>query len=57
MTNIYKLLEDIKILKKSFQSSEIINIPRAQISKVDNLARSVRKQPSFLIYIDAELAV
>ena len=50
-------LEDIKILKMSFQSSEIIHIPRAQNSKADSLARNARKQSSFVVHMDAELPV
>ena len=48
-------LEDIKFLKRSFNNSEIIHIPRTQNSKADSLARSARKQPSFVVHMDAEL--
>ena len=48
-------LEDIKFLKRSFNSSEIIHIPRTHNSKADSLARSARKQPSFVVHMDAEL--
>ena len=43
-------LEDIKALKESFLSSEIIHVPRTHNSMADNLARSVRKQPSFAVH-------
>ena len=48
-------LEDIKVLKRSFNNSEIIHILRTQNLKADSLARSVRKQPSFVVHMDAEL--
>ncbi|CAG7874927.1 unnamed protein product, partial [Brassica rapa] len=35
--------------KESFTRSEIIHVPRTQNTKADNLARSVRKQTSFVI--------
>ena len=50
-------LEDIKILKESFPSSMIIHVPRTQNSKADNLARSVRSQPSYVVSMDAESPV
>ncbi|XP_013721809.1 uncharacterized protein LOC106425636 [Brassica napus] len=50
-------LEDITILKRSFNSSEIIHIPRMQNSKAYSLARSARKQPSLVVHMDAELPV
>ena len=50
-------LEDITFLKRSFNSSQIIHIPRTQNSKADSLARSARKQLSFVVHMDAELPV
>ena len=50
-------LEDIKSLKESFIRSEIIHVPRTQNTKADNLARSVRKQTSFVVHMDQYLPV
>ena len=50
-------LEDIKALKESFIQLEIVHVPRTQNSKVDSLARSVRKQPYFLVHMDQYLPV
>ncbi|KAL0789659.1 hypothetical protein Bca101_005905 [Brassica carinata] len=50
-------LEDIKILKRSFNSLELIHIPQMHNSRADSLARSARKQPSFVVYMDAELLI
>ena len=50
-------LEDTIFLKRSFNSSEIIHIPRTQNSKACSLARSAGKQPSFVVHMDAELPV
>ena len=50
-------LEDIRILKGSFIRSKIIYVPRTQNSMVDRLARSVRKQPSFVVHMDQDLLV
>ena len=47
-------LEDIKTLKESFTRSEIIYVPRTQNSKADRLARSARKQPSFVVHMDSD---
>ena len=47
-------LEDIKVLQSSFHSSELIHIPRTHNSRADSLARSARKQPSFVVHMDAE---
>ena len=47
-------LDDIKILQESFTRSEIIYVPRTQNTKADRLARSVRKQPSFVVHMDAD---
>ena len=48
-------MEDIKILKEDFTRSEIIYIPRTQNSRADSLARSVRKEPSFVVHMDQDL--
>lgn len=48
-------LEDIKILKNSFLSSQIIH--ETQNKKIDSLARSVRKHLSFVRYGTADLDV
>ena len=50
-------LEDIKFLRRSFNSWEIILILRTQNSRADSLARSVRKESSFVVYMDTELLV
>lgn len=50
-------LEDIKLLKRSFNSSELIHIPRTQNSRADSLACSARNQPSFVVHMDAEQPV
>ena len=48
-------LDDIKILQESFHHSKIIHIPKTLNTKADSLARSARKQTSFVVHIDAEL--
>ena len=50
-------LEDIKLLKRSFLNSETVYVPWTKNQKGDSLARSARKQPSFVIHMDAELPV
>ncbi|XP_056864324.1 uncharacterized protein LOC130511381 [Raphanus sativus] len=50
-------LEDIKNLQQSFVSSKIIHVPRTQNLRADSLARSVRKQTSFVVHMDTELPV
>ena len=50
-------LEDIELLRRSFNSSELIHIPRTQNIMVDRLACSARKQTSFVVHMDAELPV
>ena len=50
-------LEDIKLLKRSFLNSEIVHVPQTENQKADSLARSARKQPSFVVHIDVELPV
>ena len=47
-------LEDIKILKECFTRSELIYVPRIQNSKADSLAHSARKQPCFVVHMDAD---
>ena len=48
-------LEDIKSLRASFLQSEIVHVPRAQNTKADRLARSVRIQPSLIVHMDQYL--
>ena len=48
-------LEDIKLLRRSFTNSDIVHVPRTENIKADLLARSARKQPSFVVHMDAEL--
>ena len=50
-------MHDIRILKTSFISSEIIHVLRTENQKADSLARSARKQSSFIVHMDAELPV
>ena len=50
-------LEDIKMLKTCFLSSEIIHVPRTENQKADSLVRSARKQSSCVVHMDAELPV
>ena len=50
-------LEDIKILKESFNNSNIIHVHRTHNTQTDCLARSARKQLSFVVHMDAELPV
>ena len=50
-------LEDIKVLTRSFNRPEFIHIPWTQNSRTDSLARSARKQSSFIVHMDAELTV
>ena len=50
-------LDDVKVLKESFSRSEIVHVPRTQNTKVDSLARSVRKQPSIVVHMDRHLPV
>ncbi|KAL0734016.1 hypothetical protein Bca4012_010226 [Brassica carinata] len=50
-------LEDIRLLKNSFNYSEIIHVPRTQNTRADNLARSARKQPFFVVHMDSEPTV
>ena len=51
-------LDNIKIFQESYtHSAEIIHIPRTLNTKVDSLARSARKQASFVVHMDAKLPV
>ena len=50
-------LKDIKTLKERFLRSEIIYVPKTQNSKADSLARSAKKQPSFIVHMDQDLPV
>ncbi|KAF3602236.1 hypothetical protein F2Q69_00038532 [Brassica cretica] len=50
-------LDDIKILKESFSRSELIYVPRTHNSKADSLARSARKQSSFVVHMDEDYPV
>ena len=50
-------LEDIHILKESFTSAEIIFVPRMRNKKADSLARSARKETSFVVHMDQYLPV
>uniref|UniRef100_A0A0D3BVH2 RNase H type-1 domain-containing protein n=1 Tax=Brassica oleracea var. oleracea TaxID=109376 RepID=A0A0D3BVH2_BRAOL len=53
----FQLPEDIKLLKRNFLSSEIIHLLRTANLKADSLARSARKQPSFVVHMNAELPI
>ncbi len=48
-------LEDIKLLKRSFLNSDIVHVSRMANLRADSLARSARKQLSFVVHMDAEL--
>ena len=50
-------LEDIKLLKRSFLNSEIVHVPHTENQKADSLAHSARKQPSFVVHMDAKLPI
>ncbi|KAL0865027.1 hypothetical protein Bca101_044145 [Brassica carinata] len=45
-------LEDIRSLKRSFNYSAIIHVPRTQNTKADCLARSARKQSFYVVHMD-----
>uniref|UniRef100_A0A0D3D8R8 RNase H type-1 domain-containing protein n=1 Tax=Brassica oleracea var. oleracea TaxID=109376 RepID=A0A0D3D8R8_BRAOL len=49
--------EDIKMLKTCFLSSEIIHVPQTENQKADSLARSAKKQSSFVVHMDVHLPV
>ena len=48
--------EDIKTLKESFLTSEIIHVPRTKNLRANSLAHSVRKQVSLIVHMDSELS-
>ena len=50
-------LEDIQFLKGSFLNSDIVHVPRTANLRADSLARSARKQSSFVVHMDAELPI
>ena len=50
-------LEDIKVMKESFLQSEIIYVSRTQNTKTDSLARSVKKQPFFVVHMAQDLPI
>ena len=50
-------LEDIKIMKDSFNHSELIHIPRTFNTRTDSLAQSARQKSSFVVHMDVELPV
>ena len=47
-------LEDFKTLKENFMRSEIIHVPRTFNTMADSLARRVRKQPFYVVHMDAD---
>ncbi|KAL0673460.1 hypothetical protein Bca4012_001441 [Brassica carinata] len=57
MSSFANYLEDVKNLKESFTRSDIIYVPRTQNTKAHRIARSVRKQPSFVVHIDTDQPV
>ena len=48
-------LEDIKVLKRSFNHSELIHLPWTQNTRAESLAWSVRQQSLFVVHMDVEL--
>nr|VDD60019.1 unnamed protein product [Brassica oleracea] len=48
---------DIKLLRRSFLNSDIIHVSRTENQRADSVARSARKQPSFVVHMDAELPI
>ena len=48
-------LEEIKVLMGSFRNTKIIHVPKTENSRADSLARSARKQPFFVVHMDAML--
>ena len=52
-----RYLEDIKLLKRSFLNSDIVHVPRTENLRAHSLARSARKQPPFVVHMDAELLI
>ncbi|CDY20825.1 BnaC07g06740D [Brassica napus] len=57
VASLCKLFGGHNFLKRSFNSSEIIHIPRTHNSRAGSLARSARKQRYFVVHMDAELPV
>ena len=49
--------EDIKLLRRSFLNSDIVYEPRTENLRADSLAHSARKQPSFVVHMNAELPI
>ncbi|XP_056842959.1 uncharacterized protein LOC130495566 [Raphanus sativus] len=47
-------LEDIKSLRRSFTSSEVVHVPRTKNMKTDCLARSAKKQTSYIVHMDTD---
>ena len=50
-------LEDIRLLKRSFHNSDIVQVPWTENLRANSLARSARKQTSFVVHMDAELPI
>ena len=50
-------LEDIKLLTRSFSNSYIVHVPRTKNLRADSLAQNARKQPSFVVHMDAKLPI
>lgn len=50
-------LEDIRILKGSFNHLKIIHIPRTQNTKTDSLVRRAMQQSFHVVHMDAELPI
>ena len=49
-------LEDINNLKESFFQADIY-VPKTQNKKANSLARSARKETSFIVHMDQDLLV
>ncbi|KAL0758924.1 hypothetical protein Bca101_075074 [Brassica carinata] len=41
----------------SFLNSDIVHVPRKENLRADSLTHSARKQPSFVVHMDAELQI
>ena len=50
-------LQDIKLLRRSFLNSDIVHVSRTENLRADSLARSARKQMSFVVHMKAELPI
>ena len=57
MTSFCKLFGRYQDPERMFHNSNIIHVPRTHNTQADCLAHSDRKQPSFVIHMDAELPV